>query len=132
MKDVYVISIIALVYSVILALVTLIFFDAYLLWAILGSAVALFNHSLMIQVTRNKLNSYKLVTHLIQRYIFYMVIIAIVYFDTRTLGTQTMINSYIFLLLGIISVKVGVLVYATPWIKKPKEAEVVKHDPDNT
>lgn len=132
MKDVYVISIIALIYSVILAFVTLIFFNDYLLWAILGSAVALFNHSLMIQVTKNKLNSYKLVTHLIQRYIFYMVIIAIVYFDTRTLGTQIMINSYIILLLGMISVKVGVFVYATPLIKKPKEEEVIPHDPDNT
>jgi len=132
MKDVYVISIIALIYSVILALVTLIFFNDYLLWAILGSAVALFNHSLMIQVTKNKLNSYKLVTHLIQRYIFYMVIIAIVYFDTRTLGTQIMINSYIILLLGMISVKVGVFIYATPLIKKPKEEEVIPHDRDNT
>ena len=132
MKDVYVISIIALIYSVILALVTLIFFNDYLLWAVLGSAVALFNHSLMIQVTKNKLTSYKLVTHLIQRYIFYIVIIAIVYFDTRTLGTQIMINSYIILLLGMISVKIGVLVYATPLIKKRKEEEVIPHDPDNT
>ncbi|MDO9628391.1 MAG: hypothetical protein Q7I99_00705 [Acholeplasmataceae bacterium] len=132
MKDVHVISIIALIYSIILALVTLIFFNDYLIWAILGSAVALFNHSLMIQVTKNKLTSYKLVTHLIQRYVFYIVIIAIVYFDTNKLGTQVMINSYIFLLLGIASIKFGAILYSTPLIKKPKEVEVEENDTNNT
>ncbi|PKK99062.1 MAG: hypothetical protein CVV57_04440 [Tenericutes bacterium HGW-Tenericutes-2] len=131
MKDVHVISIIALIYSVILALVTLIFFNDYLLWAILGSAVALFNHSLMIQVTKNKLTSYKLVTHLIQRYVFYIVILAIVYFDTRNLGTDIMIQSYVFLLLGIASIKFGAIIYQTPLIKKPKEAEVKTNDTDS-
>lgn len=132
MKDVYVISIIALIYSVILAIVTLIFFNDYLLWAILGSAVALFNHSLMIKVTKNTITSYKLVTHLIQRYVFYIVIIAIVFFDTKELGTNVMINSYIFLLLGIASIKFGAIIYTTPLIKKPKEVEVTENDTDNS
>ncbi|MBU1143099.1 MAG: hypothetical protein KKH92_05555 [Firmicutes bacterium] len=132
MKDVYVISIIALIYSVILAIVTLIFFNDYLLWAILGSAVALFNHSLMIKVTKNTITSYKLVTHLIQRYVFYIVIIAIVFFDTKELGTQVMINSYIFLLLGIASIKFGAILYSTPLIKKPKEVEVNQNDTENS
>jgi len=132
MKDVYVISIIALIYSVILAIVTLIFFNDYLLWAILGSAVALFNHSLMIKVTKNTITSYKLVSHLIQRYVFYIVIIAIVFFDTKELGTQIMINSYIFLLLGIACIKFGALLYASPLIKKPEEVEVNNHDTESS
>ncbi len=132
MKDVYVISIIALIYSVILAIVTLIFFNDYLLWAILGSAVALFNHSLMIKVTKNTITSYKLVTHLIQRYVFYIVIIAIVFFDTKDMGTDVMINSYVFLLLGIASIKFGAIIYTTPLIKKPKEVEVTENDTDNS
>jgi len=132
MKDVYVISIIALIYSVILALVTLIFFNDYLVWAILGSAVALFNHSLMIKVTKNTITSYKLVSHLIQRYVFYIVIIAIVFFDTKELGTEIMINSYIFLLLGIACIKFGAILYSTPLIKKPKEVEVNSNDTESS
>jgi len=132
MKDVYVISIIAFIYSVILALVTLIFFNDYLVWAILGSAVALFNHSLMIKVTKNTITSYKLVSHLIQRYVFYIVIIAIVFFDTKELGTEIMINSYIFLLLGIACIKFGAILYSTPLIKKPKEVEVNSNDTESS
>jgi len=132
MKDVYVISIIAFIYSVILALVTLIFFNDYLVWSILGSAVALFNHSLMIKVTKNTITSYKLVSHLIQRYVFYIVIIAIVFFDTKELGTEIMINSYIFLLLGIACIKFGAILYASPLIKKPKEVEVINNDTESS
>lgn len=125
MKEVYVISIIALIYSILLALVALIFFDAYVLWAILGSAVALFNHSLMIQVTKkNNFNAQRLVAHLVQRYVFYLIIIAYVYLQTRELGRLHMIYSYIFMLLGIFSIKIGVFTYHMPFIKKPKEIEV--------
>jgi hypothetical protein len=121
MKDVHVISIIALIYAVILAIITLIFFREYTTWAILGSAVSMFNHSLMIQVSKN-FNQQKLVSHLIQRYIFYIIIIAVVYFDTKDLQDQMiMIYSYIFLLLGIFAIKIGIFIYHMPFIKKPKE-----------
>ena len=124
MKDVHVISLIALAYSIILALVAFIFFDEYdyPLWAVLGSAVALFNHSLMIQVTK-KMTTQRLVSHLIQRYIFYFIIIFFVYLETKALGTDIMIKSYIFLLLGVFSIKVGIFIYHTPLIKKPAEKE---------
>jgi hypothetical protein len=129
MKDVHVISLIALAYAIVLGLVAFIFFNDYdyPLWAILGSAVALFNHSLMISVTK-KLTTQRLVSHLIQRYVFYLIIIAYVYLETKALGTQIMINSYIFLLLGIFSIKVGILIYHTPLIKKPKIEEDEKHE----
>lgn len=125
MKEVHVISIIALIYSIVLALVALIFFNDFLLWAILGSAVALFNHSLMIQVTKkNNFNAQRLVAHLVQRYVFYLIIIAYVYLQTRELGRLHMIYSYVFMLLGIFSIKIGVFVYHMPFIKKPQEKEV--------
>jgi hypothetical protein len=131
MKEVYVISIIAFIYSVILALVTLIFFNEYVIWAILGSAVALFNHSQMIQVTKNKMNSTRLITHLVQRFVFYTLIIAFVWFDTKDLGGNIMIYSYVFLLLGIFSIKVGIFIYHTPLIKKPIEKVGDPNDTNN-
>ncbi len=63
MKEMHAISITALIYSIIYSLVTLIFFPDYVLWAILGAATALFNHSLMIQATKGKFN--------VQRYVFH-------------------------------------------------------------
>jgi len=131
MKKMYTISIIAFIYAVILALVTFLFFREYLLWAILGSAVALFNNSLATQALKGKFTTQKVVTNLVTRYILYTVIVAIVYFDTKDLGTQTMIYSYIFLLLGIFSLKMGIFIYHTPLIKKPDEGEVMKDGTDS-
>ena len=129
MKDVYVISIIALIYAIIVSLIAFIFFNQYdyPLWTVLGSAVALFNHSLMIQLTK-KMTTQRLITHLIQRYVFYAVIIAYVYLQTRDLGTEVMIKSFIFLLLGIFSIKVGILIYHTPLIKKPAVQREEDHE----
>ena len=129
MKDVHVISLIALAYAIVLGTVSFIFFNDYdyPLWAILGSAVALFNHSLMISVTK-RLTTQRLVSHLVQRYVFYLIIIAYVYLETKALGTEIMIYSYIFLLLGIFSIKVGILIYHTPLIKKPKIEEDENHE----
>jgi len=128
MKDVHVISLIALVYSIVLAGVAFVFFNeyGYPLWAVLGSAVALFNHSLMIQVTK-RMTTQRLITHLVQRYVFYIIIIFYVYLQTKDLGTSIMINSYIFLLLGVFSIKVGILIYHSPLIKK----QAMKKEEDN-
>jgi hypothetical protein len=129
MKDVHVISLIALAYAIVLGIVSFIFFNDYdyPLWAILGSAVALFNHSLMISLTK-RLTTQRLVSHLVQRYVFYLIIIAYVYLETKALGTEIMIYSYIFLLLGTFSIKVGILIYHTPLIKKPKIEEDENHE----
>jgi len=127
MKEMYTISIIGLIYSVILALVTLIFFPDYLSWAVLGSATALFNHSLMIRFTKGKFNAQNYMFQLLIRYVFYLIIIVIVWLDTKDLPGNTMIYSYIFLILGISSVKIGVFVYHLPWIKKDKVEEGEEH-----
>jgi len=134
MKDVHYISIIGLIYSIILAIVTLIFFNEYdyPLWAVLGSAVALFNHSLMIQLNKKEFSTQRLVSHLVQRYVFYFIVILIVWLDAKDFGTPILINSYIFLLLGIFSVKVGIFVYHMPFIKNKLERVEKKDDQSDT
>ncbi|MDY0074260.1 MAG: hypothetical protein RBR75_00050 [Acholeplasmataceae bacterium] len=124
MKEVHVISIIGLIYAVLLALVTFIFFRTYTLWAVLGSATALFNHSLMIQATtKGKFSTQRYVFMLMLRYIFYLVIIAYTYFETKDIPGNHMIYAYVFLLLGIFSLKIGIFIYHTPLIKKPVETK---------
>ena len=128
MKEVHVISIIGFIYAVILSLITLIFFPDYTLWAVLGATTALFNHSLMIQVTKGKFNPQRYVFHLVQRYVFYLIIVAFTYLETKDLPGNQMIYSFVFLLLGIFSLKIGILIYHTPLIKKP----LVKEENDDT
>ncbi|MCF7930251.1 MAG: hypothetical protein K9L02_01950 [Acholeplasmataceae bacterium] len=125
MRDVHKIALIGIVYAIVLSLVVLIFFTDYVLWAVLGSAVALLNHGQMIRLTdKNRFRTDRLVLHLVQRYVLYFIIIAFVWFDTKELGTPVMIRSYIVLLLGIFSLKVGVFIYWTPLFKKPKEENI--------
>ena len=81
MKDVSVINLIALAYSLLLALITFIFFREYAVWAILGSATALFNHTQTIRLTKEKFDPKKIATHLVIRFLMYIVVIAFTYFD---------------------------------------------------
>ncbi len=134
MKEVHKISLIAIAYGLVLSLVTWIFFSDYLLWVVLGSLTALFNHSQMIHITKGKYSAQMLVLHIVQRYAMYTIIIAIAFFDTKDLADQSiMMYTFIFLLLGFMAVKVGALIYATPLIKKPVEkGEYVNYDdPDS-
>lgn len=128
MKEVHAISIIGIIYALILSLVAYLFFRDYVIWAALGSAVSLFNHSHMINITKGKLKTERIVMHIIQRFVIYLIVIVFLFFDTQGEEMQFVINSYIFLLLGFISVKIGVYVYHTPLIKKPKETEVKQDD----
>ncbi len=118
MKEMHAISITALIYSIIYSLVTLIFFPDYVLWAILGAATALFNHSLMIQATKGKFNVQRYVFHLFQRYVLYVVIVAFTWFSTKDLPGNTMMYSFIFLLIGILSLKLAVYINMIPAVKK--------------
>jgi hypothetical protein len=132
MKEVHAISITALIYSIILALISLIFFPEYVTWAILGSATAMFNHSLMIQVTKGKYSAQRFVFHLFQRYLFYLLIIVIVWFQTKDAEGNTMIYSFIFLILGIISLKIAIYVNQLPFVKKWYHMEVEQDDSSDT
>jgi hypothetical protein len=118
MKEMHAISITALIYAILYAIVTLIFFPDYIIWAVLGSATALFNHSLMIQSTKGKFNVQRYVFHLFQRYTFYIIIIAFTWLRTKDLPGNTMMYSFIFLLIGILSLKLAVYINMIPGVKK--------------
>jgi hypothetical protein len=123
MKEVHVISLIGMGYAVILGLVSFLFFKDYMVWAILGSAVSLFNHSQMIHTTKNGLKTERLVFHLMQRYVLMMIVVIVVYFDTKGQAFEIVRNSFIFLLLGLFSTKIAIYIYHSPLIKKPKPKE---------
>lgn len=128
MKDVSVINLIALGYAVVLALVTLIFFRTYVIWAVLGSATALFNHTQAIGLTRQKFDAKKYISQLALRFVMYIIVIGFAYFDQKANGTDELIRVYIFLLLGFVSIKVGIFMYMTPFFKKHrlKNDEIVE------
>ncbi len=128
MKELHVISLIGLIYSIILGLVTFIFFREYLLFSVLGSAVSLFNHSQMIHATKHGLKTERVVIAIIQRYIMYLVIIVFVYFQTKGQVMSSITTSYVFLLLGIFATKIGIYIYHTPLIKKNSEEKAVEEN----
>lgn len=130
MKKMYKVSVIAFIYSVILAIVSYIFFKPYFLWAVLGSAVALFNNSLSIQIMKRKVSAASVTTNIITRFIMYIIVLAVVYFNTKNEADNTMIYSYIFLLLGIFSLKIGIFIYHMPFIKKVDEGDENNDEPN--
>jgi len=131
MKELHVISIIGLIYAIILSLVTFIFFREYTLYAVLGSAVSLFNHSTAIHAAKGELKTERIVLNIAQRYVFYLIIIVYVYFDTKDLDMQIVSNSFIFLVLGFFATKIGVFLYYTPLIKKPNTEVIEKRGEEN-
>lgn len=126
MKELHVISLIGLIFSIIYGLVSYIFFREYAFYAVLGAATSLFSNSLAISATKGKFTTEKIVVNLMQRYLFYIVIIVFVYFDTKDKPIQFATTSYVFLVIGLFATKVGIFIYHTPLIKKRK-AEI-KHE----
>lgn len=120
MKDVSIINLIAIGYAVLLALFTLIFFRAYAVWAVLGSATALFNHTRAIALTKGKFDGKKYMAQLGIRFVMYFIVIGFAYFDQKANGTDELTKVFIFLLLGLVSVKIGVFIYATPFFRKQR------------
>jgi len=119
-KDEHKISFIAIGYGAILTLLTFIFYEQYVTWALLGSLTAMFNHSQMLQVTKgDQVNTYKLATHLVTRFAMYLIMIVIVYLQLRD-NQQEMITALIIMMLGFSSLKVAALVFSLPIFKKQK------------
>ena len=127
MKDVHKISLIALIYAILLALVAFIFFREYAAWAILGSATSLFNHSQMIRINNSKYTAASLGVHISTRFLLYIIILAFTYISLGgpNADTSVLSTAFVFLLLGIFAVKVGAIIYTTPLIKK---TEIEKTD----
>lgn len=126
MKDVHKIALLGIVYGVILSLSIFIFYRQYVLWSILGTLTALFNHSQMIQISKQA-DVLKLSMHLVTRFVMYVIMMAIVYFQLRD-NQNEMITGLIILLLGFSSIKIGTWMYALPFIKKEAIDKEVKHD----
>lgn len=118
MRDVDAISISGIVYATLVVIVTAIFFNDQLIWPVLGAATALFNHSMMIKITKNGFNKKKYMLHIGLRFVMYTIVIAFLYFDVKEQGTNALVKSYIFLMLGFITVKMGVFIHYLPFIKK--------------
>lgn len=120
MKDEHKVTFIAIGYGFVLTLVTLIIYENYVIWSILGALTSLFNHSQMLNLTKNnKISSYKLAIHLVTRFTMYIIMMAIVYFRLRN-NQEEMITALIILLLGFSSIKIGVIIYSLPIFKKSR------------
>ena len=95
-----------------------IFYREYAQWALLGALTSLFNHSKMLQITKgNHVKINQLATHLVTRFLLYVIIIVIVFFQLRE-SQDALITAYVILLLGFSSIKVSTWIYALPFFKK--------------
>ncbi len=125
MRTVHKVALIAIVYGIVLVIVTWIFFEDYVAWAALGAATALFNHSQMINLTKGEPNQKRIMFHILRRYVLYAIMFAVAFFDTKDLPDQNvMTTTFIFLLLGFVAIKVGTLIYALPFFKHENEPDI--------
>ncbi|HBD74340.1 MAG TPA: hypothetical protein DC003_02115 [Acholeplasmataceae bacterium] len=118
MKDEHKIAFIAIGYGIVLSVVTYIFYSDFVTWAMLGALTALFNHSQMLQITKgNHVKINQLATHLVTRFLLYVIMIVIAFFQLRE-SQDALITAYIILLLGFSSIKISTWIYALPIFKK--------------
>lgn len=118
MKDEHKIAFVAIGYGVILSVVTYIVYPDFVTWAMLGALTALFNHSQMLQITKgNHVKINQLATHLVTRFLLYVIMIVIAFFQLRE-SQDALITAYIILLLGFSSIKISTWIYALPIFKK--------------
>ena len=124
MRTVHKVFLIALVYGIVYVLVTWIFFRDYVTWAALGVLTALFNHSRMINVSKGPLDKRRIMSAIFQRYLLYIVMFAVAFFDTRDLPDKNVMTmTFVFLLLGFVAVKVATIVYALPFFRHENEPD---------
>ena len=101
MKDEHKIAFIAIGYGIVLSVVTYIFYSDFVTWAMLGALTALFNHSQMLQITKgNHVKINQLATHLVTRFLLYVIMIVIAFFQLRE-SQDALITAYIILLLDV-------------------------------
>jgi hypothetical protein len=117
-KDEHKIAFVAIGYGIVLSVVTYIFYPDFVTWAMLGALTALFNHSQMLQITKgNHVKINQLATHLVTRFLLYVIMIVIAFFQLRE-SQDALITAYIILLLGFSSIKISTWIYALPIFKK--------------
>ena len=123
MKNIVVISNLAILYSIIVTVLAFIFFETYAIWTLLGAATAMFNHSMLVRFSKNKMTkdfSYLLIGF---RLLIYLVVLGYMFFELRD-DTQLLMWSYIFFLIGAFNIKMGIIIFHLPIkaFKKMREA----------
>lgn len=113
MKNIIVINYIAIIYSIIVGVISYIFFKEYSTWAILGAMTALFNYSLMVRFTKNTVTKELMYLLIAFRTFMYLIILGFMFFYLRT-DTNLLMYSYLFFLIGAVNTKIGVFIFHLP------------------
>lgn len=130
MKNIVVISYLAFIYSAIVTLIAFIFFEDYAIWTLLGAATAMFNHSLLVKFSKNKMTkeiSYLLIAF---KLMIYLIVLGFMFFDMRD-NNQMLMKSYIFFLVGALNVKMGIIIFHLPikaFVKMRTSVDVIEEE----
>ncbi len=117
MRDVDAISIAGIAYTLILVAVAAIFYREYISWPVLGAATALFNHSIMIRITRNGFSTKKFMGVVAFRFLMYALMCTFLYFYIRGNELYVIITAYVFLFLGFSAIRAGIFLSYLPFIR---------------
>lgn len=115
MKNEHKISLISIIYSALASIIVFIIFDWDLaLWVILGSAVSMFNYSILIQSNKGTMTTAKIVGGIAIRWVMMIVVIGFTALRTNFESTPL-----ILLLIGLVATKIAaVLFYLLPFKKE--------------
>lgn len=132
MKNIIVINYLAILYSIVIVSLTYIFFRDFASWTVLGVATALFNHSLMVRFTKNKVTKDLMFLLIAFKYLIYLIMLGFMFFLLRE-DTQELSYGYIFFLLGAINVKIGIFIFHLPFkaFKKLREDAIKEKEEEN-
>ncbi|MGE4320613.1 MAG: hypothetical protein AB7E61_04080 [Acholeplasmataceae bacterium] len=116
MKNIVIINWIGILYSIVASVVTLIFFNDYTSWVILGAVTALFNHSLLIRFTKTKIIKEVVYLLIAFKFVIYLIVLGFMFFLLRE-DSDILMKSYIFFLVGAINIKFGIMFFHLPFKK---------------
>jgi len=119
MKNIAMISIIAFIYSAIVTAIAYIFFSDFAAWTLFGAAVSLFNHSLTVRFSKNKIT--KDVAYLLIGFkmLMYFIALGFMFYSLKE-NQDILMYSYLFFIVGAINIKLSIIIYHLP-IKKFKQ-----------
>jgi len=133
MKNIIVINYIAIVYTVVVGLIAYIFFKDFATWVILGAVTALFNHSLLVRFSKNKIHKDTMYLLIVFKYFIYLIMLGFMFFLLRE-DTYLLMYSYIAFLVGAINLKIAIFIFhlPIPAFKKMREDEmIIKKEEDD-
>jgi len=128
MKNIIVINYLAIAYTIVVSLIAYLFFRDFATWTILGAMVALFNHSLLVRFSKNKVHKDTYILLIVLKYVFYLIVLGYMFFQLRE-DSNLLMYSYIFFLVGALNIKMGIFMFHLPipkFVEMRKDEEVVK------